>query len=357
MKKGPALILIPALLSIGYAATVLASAASQTGSVTIAPGSEIAFFGEETPDNFDFPTTFVPKSTPTAYVWKTLDPVDPGSLLEIGDNDPTRGFSVTATISDFIGTASNNRIHFDELSVVTLTQTPGATADGSEINDPPGATNVIAPASCGWQSTTVSPPPISDTCTAYVDPFSEVPDAQLANTVNTFDTTITLTNASTFPALGGSIVIEGDDINYTAVSSNDLQGVSGIDSTHNSGTAVFKTTVLTGDVNISDTAINVNDDSIFPSYGWVVIDDDQISYSSVSSGQLQGVTGIDSTHATGTTIKPYQTESQQMTILSNSSLTDVGTYSVGFALRLGIDEGTIPDDYTATITYTLIAIP
>jgi hypothetical protein len=369
MKKGPILILLPALISLGYGITAFADAL-QTGTVAIGPGNEIAFFGEGWPDDFDFPTTFVPKGTGTTYVWKTLDPAIPGNLLEIGDNDPTRGFSVTAAVTDFVGTSPENRMHFDNLSMVTLTQTPGEKADGSNWNDPPGAPNVTAPAYCNWQPQQLVGT-LSSACGSYMDAFEETPDAQLAGNINNADTVIDLISATSFstsfPATGGFIVINDDVISYSSVidlgaDAGQLLGVNGIDTPHNSLDPVFKAAVLLSDLNPSDSVINVSDESIFASSGWVSIEGDVIAYSGTSSGQLTGVTGIDAVHLAGNVVTPHQTESQQIEILNNSSLLnphpeDVGTYSIGFGFRLAVDANTIPDSYSTTITYTLISFP
>ncbi len=287
MKKTAIIFLLPAIFSF-YSLTVLADD-QQTGSATIVSGNEIIFTSY--PDDFSFPTTSIPSGAPSVYAYKTLDPELPSSLLAIRDNDPSRGFSLTAAISDFTGSTADKRIHFTNFSMVTLTQTVGATADGSEINIPPGSPNVVAPASCTWR--TQSTETLASECDTSMQVFNETYDNTSAMLIAVADTT--------------------------------------------------------------DNIIYVSDDSLFAPSGWVSIENDIIGYTGKNEGQLTGVTGIDAAHPENAAVKQYQTESQQITVLSNSNSSDIGTYAVGFGLRFTVDENTPPDTYTATITYTLIA--
>lgn len=115
-------------------------------------------------------------------------------------------------------------------------------------------------------------------------------------------------------------------------------------------------TTLAGDINPGDTVINVADGSQLVGSSWIIINGDVIGYTGMIGNQLTGVTGINTAHLTGDTVTRYYKTSQQVDLMSNSTIAQTGSYSVGFGFKLNYNQDTIPADYTSTITFTIMAI-
>jgi hypothetical protein len=148
MKKIFLISLVLLTLNLLTGTEVLAAAQrQQTGTLEINPGNELTLLQE--PDDFSFPTSFLPHTPGSINIYKTLDPGVPGKILQVGDNTAAAGFSITASISDFTS-QHGDRIHFDKVGMVTLHQSRTEQADGLPINIPPGAPNVTAPDQCSW---------------------------------------------------------------------------------------------------------------------------------------------------------------------------------------------------------------
>lgn len=276
--------------------SILANAQTlQTATLTILPGP--ISFGQ-LPDDFNFDTSFIPSIPQTIKIYKLLSPSILNNTLRVDDADPGGGFDVTISMSDFESTTvENERIHYTNLALVSLTQSLTETADGPITNIPPGAPNTLAPLHCDWNPSNY--PDMNSYCDSLMNQFTE-------------------------PAAN------------TTLLANNIQG--------------------------NDTTIDVNDasqlESATPSTPkYIIIEDDVIRYTGIISNQLTGVSLISISHSSGKTVTQYHITSNQVTLLSNPSFTDVGEYSIGFGFKLNYDEATIPDNYTATLTFTLIPLP
>ena len=272
-----------------YNYTAEAQFSVQLATVEILPGNEIS---PNPPNSFSFARTFV-TSSGSINIFKTLDPSTNTDTLVITDTDPTRKFDVTFSLSDIISTIDPDTIiHFTNAAFVTLSASLTDIVDTTGYNNPPGAPNITAPFDCNWDPQNQSFPNMEDFCASSMTNFPE-PSAvstTLSNNVIVSDTTIDLTDASSFQSGPAKIDIEGDLISYTGKTIN----------------------------------------------------------------QLTGVTGIDSPHSSGVTVDQYFENSAPLTILSDSTISDIGTFSMGFGFQLNVDTSFNPSSYQGTLTFSLI---
>jgi hypothetical protein len=264
-----------------------------TGTADIAPGTVTGIV----PDDFSFPEGFVSNTT-TQKIYKFLDPTVTNETLQILDADEFGGFKVDMYMSDLVpSSGSDNVIRFTKVGVVTLSNSSPEPTDTAPFNRPTGTPNIniVAPAFCDWD-------------------------------LATWDL---------------ESVCDDDMQGFTAPSSN--------------------STTLSTDINPSAVEIEVADGSRLasPAIGYpltIKIDSDLIVYSGISGNTLTGVSDINNTHFSGTTVSQYYSTSEPMTIMTNPAAADVGVYSTGFGLRLTISPGVSADVYTGTITFSISPI-
>jgi hypothetical protein len=168
MKKKTLILVIIAFLFSGVGAGLVCAAADQTGTLELQrPGVIII----REPQDFSFPLNFVPSSgiLPT---YAFLNPAQDENTLAIFDSDDAGGFTVTVAMTDMQPTdGSGNIIHYTDLALVTLSQSPGG-VDGGSINIPPGAANVHTYSSCPWNP---PDPDMQTQCDASMTNFTEPP--------------------------------------------------------------------------------------------------------------------------------------------------------------------------------------
>jgi len=272
---------------------ITAYAQEQAGILSLQQGVPIS----EPTSPINLSTHFIPSTDENIY--SVLDPALQASRLEIFDSLANAGFTVNASMSDL--KSGNDIVSYTKANIVTLSQSGGGIDYNTIFNNPPGAPNVTADAKCtDW----TSGDPLS-VCDAFID----------ANPNNT-------------------------RFYETSPSSS----------------------MLTADANPGDTTIDVGDGSQFtlPAPGdhlFVSIDDDVITYTGINVNQLTGVTGIDASHLSGSTVNQHSPESGQLTIMNNAANpADVGLYWVGLGIRLKIDPTLKQGDYSGTLTFTFILI-
>ena len=292
-KKGFSMLGLIILLVLSQ--IIIVKAQSQTGTLTIMPGS---IFFQQQPGDFTFPRNFVPLTSQIINSYATLEPEIYNNTLIVYDGDSTSGFDITLALDDLESNSmGNNIIHYTDIALVTLSSSLIDPVDSGDINTPPGAPNVTAPLNCNWNP--IIEPNMEIACNTSMTSFSEplANATSLANDVSPSDIVIGVTDGSQLsnatPLAPRKIIIDGDIILYTGKTVNQLTGVSNINESH-----------LTNDV-----------------------------------------------------VKQYYDSSQQITIMSNSVISDRGIYSFGFGFRLTYNESTIPDNYNSTLTFTLIPIP
>lgn len=121
------------------------------------------------PDDFEFPVNFVPSSG-SLSTYALLDPATLAGILEIFDSNDASGFSVTIAATDLNSTTgTGNFIHYTNMAMVTVSQTPGG-VDAGASNNPPGAANVITPLRCPWDPAGA---PLADQCDSFMTVFTE----------------------------------------------------------------------------------------------------------------------------------------------------------------------------------------
>lgn len=270
----------------------LGQTASQTGSLTIS-SLDIVPLGE--PNSFSFESAFIPNQPGTINLYHTLNPSNPAETFRLEDPDAGGRFDLTMSMTDLNPVSGGDDvIRFTNIALVSLSESLTEEVDGPPTNNPPGAPlgDFFVPLYCNWDPLTI--PNMWDACDGIMFNFIEpaAGTTNLTNDINPGNATIDVADASqlTNPNTSPhSIVIEGDIIDYTGK--------------------------------------NVN--------------------------QLTGVTGIDAPHPNGTPITQYARSSVDQTIISNTNPANTGVYSVGFGLRLAINQTIVPGDYSGTITFTL----
>lgn len=205
----------------------------QVGSVTLLPGTDIAF--SSIPDDFGFGDVFTPATGQTP-IYKTLDPGNSSEVIEITDVDVSRGFSVTMSITNFV--SGENIIPYSNIGFVTLSESLTEVVDGDPANNPPGAPNLVALQDCNWDPS--SGKTMAEYCDddlgLFINFTGPVPaNSSLAADAGPSDTTINLIDGTAFQNGPAAIIINGDIINYTAKAGNQLIGVTSIDSSHTTG--------------------------------------------------------------------------------------------------------------------------
>ena len=142
--------------------------------------------------------------------------------------------------------------------------------------------------------------------------------------ISATDLSIPLTSVVGFPTGGGTVVIDNEQITYASISGSSLtvtstayRGVNGTTAVlHSSGAAVtsdtYGSTTLLSDISNSVTSIPVASTSNFPNAGTVLIDVEQISYTSKTATTLDGATRgangtVATTHTSGAAVAGVQT--------------------------------------------------
>jgi hypothetical protein len=143
--------------------TALAQDAIQAGTLAIQP--RMVFL--EPTGNKIFPINFIPTSG-IKKIYTILDPAVTEDTLEIYDFDENQRFSVDARMDDLTGTG--NTIHYTNIGIVTLSQSPDGVDLGS-FNSPPGTAHMnLSPYKCNWD-------PLGDTfenqCDTHMVDFPE----------------------------------------------------------------------------------------------------------------------------------------------------------------------------------------
>ncbi len=133
----------------------------------------------EAPESITFDPVFIPADGQPFYIYKTLDPSDPNSVLQINDGDVTENFKVTMNISGFADPLGNVKVPYDNVGFVTLSsdasgidgdfnqdgqidafESSGAAGPGGPGGGPPppqiidpNSLNFTAPKGCVWDPT------------------------------------------------------------------------------------------------------------------------------------------------------------------------------------------------------------
>lgn len=290
-KHTPIFIILGLLASSGFGFPVVyAEVTDQAGTVTLLPAETII---TREPEGFNFPVSFIP-STGILPVYALLNPTVIEQTLQVFDSNDASGFSVTAAMTHLRSTGTgNNLIHFTDLSLVTLSQSPDGT-DSGPYNEPPGSPNVSTPSNCPWNPSDTD---IATQCDSYMTSFSYPSGSTLtANDLEITNTEVDVLDGSVFNS-----PLPGETLE-------------------------------------------------------ALIDYDVINYSGVTGNTLTGLTGIDIPHLSGSQIRQHWEESNQVTILQNNTIADRGSFSIGFGFRLSIRPEMKQDQYSGTLIFTLIPL-